>query len=178
MVGDKRTKLILNFEAFGTATLNPAQSLSLPLGGELDVTAVDYEIYKIDLGGGIKISDNIMAGASLEVSGKTLDVTAVAASVQLRDLKLLDLDTGKIRLFSFGIPKIASLNAYFRFALKADLSAGLKVGLDTQSSPIHAGILSPTFVEPKITGEADISGDVEVTQDLMPPISKVTSASA
>jgi len=168
LVGDKRTKFILRFGAFGTATLNPAQAISMPLGAELNLTAFDYELYKVNIGGGTKITDNLMIGATLDVSGKTLDATAVGVSLQLRDLKLLDLDTGKIPLFSFGIPKVASISANFRFALKAGVSAGLKVGLNPQilvdplNAPLRAGIMSPTFVQPKITATASISGDVEV----------------
>jgi hypothetical protein len=168
LIGDKRQKFILHIGARGTATLNPATPISLPLGADINLTAFDTELYKANWTGSSRITDNFMVGTTLDVSGRTLDVTAAAASFQLRNLQLLNVRTPKIPLFSFGIPGVAALSANFSLGLKAGISAGLKIGLnpnilnDPLNAPLRVGLMSPTFVQPRIEGSAYISGDVEV----------------
>jgi hypothetical protein len=168
IIGDKKNKFLVSASAQGSASLNPADPITLPIKAKLNLTAVDYTIFDKTWEGSTSIGDHLTLYTSVAVSPRTLDPTAAAVSFQLRDYPIFDIRTPKIPLFAFGIPGIAAIQASFSLGLEAALDAGVKIGLDPKiladpfTAPSRIGLMSPTFVRPEIVGSAIISGDLTV----------------
>lgn len=168
LVGDKDNEFLVELSANGTADLNPTDAVSLPLTGHILLKALDNTIYDQTFDGSTQPTDHLTISTTLTVDPHTLDTTAAAVSVQLRNLNLLHFETPEIKLFSFGLPGVASIDAGVKFGLDANLSAGVKVGInpnvlvDPLNAPIRLGLMSPTFIQPSITGSATVEGDLDV----------------
>ena len=168
LVGDKDNEFLVELSANGTADLNPTDAVSLPLTGHILLKALDNTIYDQTFDGSTQPTDHLTISTTLTVDPRTLDTTAAAVSVQLQNLNLLHFETPEIKLFSFGLPGVASIDAGVKFGLDANLSAGVKVGInpnvlvDPLNAPIRLGLMSPTYIQPSLTGSATVEGDVDI----------------
>lgn len=168
VVGDKNNQFLVHIEAKGTASLNPTQAISLPLTGHILLDALGQSLYDESFNGTDPLTDHLTFSTRLDIDSHTMDVTAASASLQLKNLQLLHFRTPQIKLFSFGLPGIASIDGSIKFGLDASLSAGVKLGIDPNilvdplSLPDRFGVMSPTYIHPTITGTATAEGDVDV----------------
>ena len=168
VVGDKNNQFLVHVEAKGTSSLDPTQAVSLPLTGHILLEALDQPLYDESFDGTSKLTDHLTFTARLDIDPHTLDATAASASLQLQNLQLLHFQSPSIKLFSFGLPDVASIDASVKFGVDASLSAGVKIGLDPNilidplSLPDRIGVMSPTFIHPTITGTATAEGSVDV----------------
>ena len=168
VVGSKDNRFLINLNAAGSASLNPNTPISLPVASHILIKALDGTIYDKSFNGSGSPTDHLTLKTSLVVNSRSLDVTAAAISLQLQNLNLIHVQTPLIKLFSFGLPGVASIDAGVRFGFSGDLSAGLKVGLnpnvlvDPLHAPVRLGLMSPSFIQPSVTGNATVEGDVDV----------------
>lgn len=168
VVGDKDNEFLVGVSAMGTAGLDPTAPVSLPLTGHILLKALDTTFFDQTFNGNAQPTDHLKIHAELTADSHTLDATAAAISVQLQNQPLLNLETPEIKLFSFGLPGVASIDAGIKFGLNAGLSAGVKVGIDPHvlmdpnTAPNRLGIMSPTYVDPSLGASATVEGDVDV----------------
>ena len=168
LVGDKHNQFLVGVSAMGTASLDPSVAVSLPLTGRILLKALDSSIYDKSFTGSAQVSDHLTVKTTLAIDSHSLNATAAAVSFQLTNLNLFHYQTPLITLYSYGLPGIASIDIAVRFGIDADLSAGVKVGIDPNVffnpliPTVPLGLLSPTFVQPTITGSATVEGDVNV----------------
>ena len=168
LVGDKHNQFLIGASAMGTASLDPKAAVSMPLTGRILLKALDSSLYDKSFNGSAQASDHLTVKTTLAIDSRTLNPTAAAVSFQLTNLNLFHYRTPLIKLYSYGVPGVASIDVGVRFGIDADLSAGVKVGIDPNVlfSPLiptfPLGLLSPTFIQPKITGNATVEGDVDV----------------
>ena len=168
VVGDKNNQFLVHVEAKGTASLDPTQTVSLPLTGHILLEALGQSLYDESFDGSSKLTDHLTFTTRLDIDRHSLDPTAASASLQLQNLQLLHFVSPSIKLFSFGLPDVASVDGSIKFGLDASLSAGVKLGIDPNilidplSLPDRFGVMSPTFIHPTITGTATAEGSVEV----------------
>ncbi|MFI5377950.1 MAG: CARDB domain-containing protein [Tepidisphaerales bacterium] len=168
VVGDKDNEFLVALSAQGTASMDPTAAVSLPLSARIMIKAVDNTFFDQTFNGSTQPTSQLSVHTTLSVDSHSVDVTAASISVQLQNLSLLNLQTPEIKIFSFGLPGIASIDAGLKFGISAGLSAGAKLGIDPSvpSNPLTApdriGVMSPTFIQPSITGSATVEGDVDV----------------
>ncbi len=168
VVGDEDNEFSVGLAATGTATLNPATPVSLPLTGHVTIKALDDTLYDQTFNGSSQPTDHLSLHTTVTVNPRTLDASAAAVSLQLQNLTLLDVESPEIPLFELGVPGVADVEAGVKFGLSAGLSAGVKLGLNPAfltspaTAPFTVGVLSPTFVQPTVTGTATIEGSVNV----------------
>lgn len=165
-IGDKKNQLLLAIEGTGTSTLNPNLDIPLALKGIVKVVAVDKEVVNKTYPGNYN-SGAVSFTTQVTLNGKSLVPGSASATFQLKNMELLNLKSPEIPLFRYGAPGIAELKASMKFALDAHLSAAAKLGFDPTAGSVGGyfgslGVMSPTFIQPTITGKATLSGDAEI----------------
>ncbi len=165
-IGDKKNELLVAVSGVGTSGLNPNIDIPLPLTGHIKLVAVDKEMYKKDVPGNYQ-NGALSFTSQVTLSGRSLVPGSASATMVLKDLQLLNINTPQVPLFKFGVPGIAELNAGIKFGLSAKLNAAAKLGFDPLAGDVGGylgslGVMSPTFIQPEITGTATISGSAEV----------------
>lgn len=168
VVGDKQNQFLVHIGATGTATLDPTLPPFETLSAHVLLTALWNTIYDETFDDTVKPTNNLATSFRLGLDPRTLDVDTASISVQLQNLKVLNFQTPKIKIFSLGIPDVASVDGSLKFGIGATLSAGVKLGIDptiTQdplTAPDRLGVMSPTFIQPGVNASATAEGDVEV----------------
>lgn len=165
-IGDKKNELLVAISGTGTSGLNPNIDIPLALTGQIRLTAVDKEMLNKTYPGNYQ-NGAVSFTSQVTLNGRSLVPGSASATFVLKDLQLLDINTPTIPLFKFGAPGIAELKAGVKFGLNAKLNAAAKMGFDPLAGSIGGylgslGVMSPTFIQPQITGTATITGEAEV----------------
>jgi len=169
VVGNFDNQFLIHLEADTTAKLDPTNAVALPFTANILLKAVNQTLYNENLVPGINPKDKLTFNSTFDLDPRTLTVVSSSAlGLTLTNLKVLHYQTPLLKVFSFGIPDVASVDAGFKFGIDASLSAGVKVGYnpnaanDPLTSTDHTGLMSPTFIAPTISGSATVEGDVSV----------------
>jgi hypothetical protein len=165
-IGDKKNELLVAISGTGTSGLNPIPLIPLALTGQVRLTAVDKEMLNKTYPGNYT-SGAVSFTSQVTLDGRSLVPGSASATFVLKDLNLLNFETPTIPLFRFGAPGIAELHAGVKFGLDAKLNAAAKMGFDPLAGSVGGylgsmGIMSPTFIQPEITGTATVTGEAEV----------------
>lgn len=166
VIGEKKNSFLISISGTGTGGLNPNVDVNMTLTGRAALTAMDKEIFDKSYTADQQYG-NTTFRSQLNLNGKSLVPGSASVSLQLSNLELLDIKSPKIPIASIGIPGIAEAKASVKFGLNAKLNAGVKMGLDPLAGSVGGylgslGMMSPTFIQPQITGTATVSGDISV----------------
>ena len=168
VVGSFDNQFLIHIEADTTATLDPTASVVLPFTGHILLKVVNKTLYDNSITPSLDPKDHLIFASTFDLDPHDLTVISSSAlELQIQNLNLLHYETPLIKVFSIGIPDVASVDAGFKFGIDANLSAGVKVGYDPHAAgdPLtgdHTGLMSPTFIAPQVTGSATVEGDISV----------------
>jgi hypothetical protein len=158
-IGEKKNEFLIEVTASGTAGLDPNEPISMPATGHVLIQVVGVTIFDQTYGQG-DVSDHLSFDANVLVSSTTLQAQTVMLSFGLHDLSLAHFETPEIPLVALGIPDVAAIQASLQFGLDVTLNADLTIGIDVSTGQL--GLMAPTFIKPKITASATVSGEVTV----------------
>ncbi len=167
-VGDKRNEFLVELRADTIATLDPTDSVTAPVTAHVLLKVLNNEIFNQTYGGSQPVTDQVAVTTNVAIHPVTLEATAFGVGVELDDLDLYEYQSPEIRLFSYGISGVASLNANLYFTVDAALDAGVTVAINPNviqnpvQPPTPLGLLAPTFLQPSVTLGANVEGEVEI----------------
>lgn len=169
VVGNFDNQFLIHLEADTTAKLDPTQAVTLPFTANILLKAVNQTLYNENIVPGINPKNKLTFNSTFDLDPHDFSIASSSAlGLTLTNLPLLHYQTPLLKVFSFGIPDVASVDVGFKFGIDASISAGLKIGYnssapnDPLSSVDHSGVMSPTFIAPTISGSATVEGDVSV----------------
>ena len=167
-IGDTDNKFFVGIAADAVASLNPDDGFLVPPRARALLTVLGQNVFDVSYDGSTPINDHISIVTNIIVNGETLEADAVTVGLKIVGVDLFDWQSPEIKVFSYGIPGIASLNAYLQFGVDLNLNAGVTLALDPSIlqdpiAPIQlAGFASPTFVQPDLTLTASVGGEAEL----------------
>ncbi|MCA9197526.1 MAG: hypothetical protein KDA87_08315 [Planctomycetales bacterium] len=172
-IGTKENQFLVSVSTEANVSLDPSQDIFVPIEAQAKLKILGNTVFDVTYDGNTPATDHIALLANLDIDPQTVEATAFFVSFRMEDLPVLDYNSPEIRLFSYGIPGLASLNANLLINVAADLDAGVTVAFDAaaladplQLTPL--GVARPTFVgldlNPSLTieGEAELFGFLDI----------------
>lgn len=172
-VGNKENQFLVSVSTAASVSLDPTQDIFVPISAQAKLKILGNTVFDHTYDGNTPVTDHLALLANLDIDPRTVEATAFFVSFRMEDLPVLDYNSPEIRLFSYGVPGLASLNANLLIDVFADLDAGVSLAFDAaaladplQLSPL--GVARPTFVgldlNPSLTieGEAELFGFLDI----------------
>ena len=167
-IGDKENQVLAEITAEGVAGLNPDNTVHANVAARALVRILGEDILNVVYDGSTQPTDHFVIETGLQINGETLATDWLEIGFKLVDLQLFNWESPEITLFAYGVPNVASINAYLQFFVNAVLNAGVTIAIDPAllSNPLQLpeilGLTTPTFVAPTITPGISIGGEIEI----------------
>jgi CARDB/Dockerin type I domain len=169
VIGDTDNEFLVHLTGTTTAGMSPTANLDMPVSMEVSLEVVGLQVYDNTFAAGSQ-SNKVAFRGDFTLSGHTLEpVGQATASIILSNINILTHKFPLIPIFNYGIPKVAAIQAGFQFSISAGISAGVKLGFNPafledpeNASLTDVGVMSPTFIQPSVTGTAAIVGTVTI----------------
>jgi hypothetical protein len=167
LIGGKQNLFKAEISARGSASLNPNTPISAPVTGYVLIKILGATVLEETWAGQGQINSHLMLSTNVQIDSKTVDATQLNVTFRLMNLNLFSWTSPKITLLAYGIPNVASINAFLQFSVSAQVDAAITLALDPAALqnpllPKKIGLASPTYIEPSITAGLTIGGSVEV----------------
>jgi CARDB len=165
VIGMSPDQFLIAINGNGSGGLDPTQNISFTVSAHILLEVAGAKILDKTYTGAS--AGNVTFNSQLILSGASLSMIpgSSSLSLQLSKEKLFSDDSPTIPIFSIGIPDVIGLNLGVKVGLEANLSAGVKLGPNPQDAGdsflSSLGVMSPTFIEPSITGSASLVGQVK-----------------
>jgi hypothetical protein len=166
VIGDTSNGFTLSINGAGSGGYDATVSVPTTVSGHVNITAVSSKVYDMSYMAPSGSSNFSFQSQGL-LSGATLLPSSLSVDLQVMNLTLASDSTKLIPLISVGVPGIASLSAGIKFGVKVTLSGAAKLGIDPNTINASGylgsiGVMSPTFLQPAITGTASVVGQADV----------------
>lgn len=172
-IGNKKNQFLVSIGTEAEVTLDPSATIFVPIEANAKLKVLGYTVFDETFDGADPITDHFGLVANLNIDPQTVEATAAHVGLRISELPLVDYESPEIKLFTYGIPGVASLNANLILGIMADLNAGLTLAFDPAalSNPLQLnplGFSRPTFVgvdlNPSLTieGEAELFGFLDI----------------
>ncbi len=167
-IGDKENQVLAEIKAVATAGLNPNTAIVVPVTARALVRILGEDVINETWTGQAQATDHFSIATNLQINSQSLSTDWLSVSFLLEDYPLFHWESPEITLFSYGVPNVASINAYLQFIVDAMLSAGVTIAIDPAllQNPLQVpeilGLTTPTFVAPTITPGIEIGGEIEI----------------
>src|SRR5262249_40695710 len=165
LVGDLDNEFLAEVKVTATAPLAPSAVIQADATAHALVEVLGQSLFDhtYDLTGSQQVTDHVNVVTHLQIDGLTLQPSIFTLGFQLKDLPLFHYESPEIPIVSLGVPDVVSIQASVQFGIDVTLNAALTLGFDLDPQHLgQIGLVSPTYIEPKVTLSAILSGEVQV----------------
>jgi hypothetical protein len=165
-IGGLENRVLVEIKAQGVASLDPDEPVNFPVTARALVKVLGKNIFN-ETFTGQTTSNHFVLQSILQVDEGTLAADWMSVTFRLVDYPLYHWESPEITLFAYGVPEVASIEAYMQFLVDAFLNAAVTIAIDPSliNNPLQVpeilGLSTPTFIAPSIVPGLEIGGSVE-----------------
>jgi hypothetical protein len=159
LVGGNNNEFLIEVTATGTAGLDPNEPINLAATGHVLLDVIGESIFDHTYGAG-QVADHLSFDATLQVNSHSLRAETVTLSFGISGLDLANIQTPEIPLLALGLPGVLAAQVSIQFGFGVSLDAALTVQINVNNGQTE--LMTPTFIQPDISGSATLSGEVTV----------------